>query len=170
MVPGAIIQHKTKIIGKKNMPLRKNISFAMATTIGVLFTIEDIGKHTAVKNFVNDLKHENKEIDILAFLPKGKDNHEFLFKFFTGKDFDILGRVKNPHVEEFINKPFDFLFCLDFAANLFIKNVLARSKAKCRVGNYSDTNQSQLELLVKPRAKKFEMLNTDLLHYAKTFT
>jgi len=163
------IQYKTKRAGIKNMLFRKNISFGMAKKIGVLFTIEDVGKHNAAKKFINELKSENKEIEILAFLPKGRDNHEFLYNFFTKKDYSYFGKLNNDHALEFINTPFDLLFCLDFSANIFIQNILALSKAKCRVGNYSVTHQSQLELLVKPRAQKFELLNSDLLHYAKTF-
>jgi len=170
MVTDALLQQKTKSIGEKNRGLRMSSPFAFAKRIGIVFTIEDVSKHNAVKHFIQELKNENKEVETLAFLPKGNDNHEFLFKFFTSKDFDLLGRLKNPYALEFIELPFDFLFCLDFVPNVFVNHILAQSKAKCRVGNYTDANKKQLELLIKPRAKKYELLNTDLLHYVKTFT
>lgn len=117
--------------------------------MGILFTIEDRAKHDGIKEFVKKLESEGKTVNVLAFLPEKKENFEFLFNYFTVKDISFWGNLLSNDALTFASTPFDFLYCLDEVLSPMVLNVLARSKAKCRIGNYHPGEENYFELMIE---------------------
>lgn len=127
------------------------MAFKKATSVGVLFTIEDRTKHDAVKDLVKKLEADGKAVKALAFLPEKKENFEFLFDYFTVKDISFWGILQSTDALKFSDTPFDFLYCLDEDPNVMVLNLLARSKAKCRIGKYKEENEPYYELMIESK-------------------
>lgn len=95
------------------------------------------------------LQLDGKKVTVLEYLPKQKDNYEFLFDFFTSKDLSFWGKVKSPDADRFIETPFDYLYCIDNDSNPLILHVLARSKARCRIGKFAKPFDPYFELMIE---------------------
>ncbi|MCS6973667.1 MAG: hypothetical protein NZM13_04220 [Cyclobacteriaceae bacterium] len=139
---------RTKNQLRKNKTQRSSIPFKKAERIGLLFTIEDRNKHDHIKQFIHKLEQEGKKVQAFAFLPPKKENYEFLFDFFTPQEVSFCGSIKSDHALRFADTAFDYLFCLDKNPNDYICYLLARSKARCRAGIYSEQLQPYFELMV----------------------
>lgn len=134
---------------KSNKSLRSSIPYQQALTVGILFSVEDKQKHEAIKDFIKLLEQDGKKVSVLEFLPKQKDNYEFKFDFFTIKDLSFWGKVNSPDADKFMEIPFDYLYCIDNASNPLIMHLLAKSKARCRIGKFSKEDQPFFELMIE---------------------
>jgi hypothetical protein len=144
-----ILKYKTRSLAKSNKALRTSLPYKQALSIGIVFTVEDRQKHDDIKEFVKKLEHDGKQVKVMSFLPKHKDNYEFLFDFFTEKDVSFWGSITSESANRFCELPFDFLFYLDTAPNPLVLNIIARSKAKCRVGKYWENTQALFEFMLQ---------------------
>jgi hypothetical protein len=143
------LKTKTKSLLKRNKALRANLPYKQAKTVGLIFSVEDKQKHFIIKEFIKKLEHDGKIIQVLEFLPEKHENYEFKFDFFTEKDVNFWGNITSAHAIQFSDAPFDFLFYVDMIPNTLVLHLLARSKAKCRVGAYFDEGQNYLELMIE---------------------
>ncbi|HTJ48436.1 MAG TPA: hypothetical protein VL443_03200, partial [Cyclobacteriaceae bacterium] len=77
---------KTNSYLKRNKTMRGSMPYKQAQKVGIIFSVEDKAKHDQIKEFVKRLEHDGKQVTVISFLPKKKENYEFLFDFFTDKD------------------------------------------------------------------------------------
>lgn len=140
---------RTNSLLKKSKPFRSNLSYKQARTVGILFSVEDKQKHFVIKEFIKRLEQDDKVVQVLEYMPAKHDNYEFKFDFFTEKELSFWGNITSSSANQFADAPFDFLFYIDLEPNVFVLNVLARSKAKCRVGKHFDDSQQYLELMIE---------------------
>lgn len=134
---------------KNNETLRASIPYTQARQIGIIFSVEDKQKHDDIKELVKNLEHDGKKVQVLEFLPKKKENYEFLFDFFTIQDLSFWGTINSPSAEKFSDSPFDYLFYIDKESNPLILNLLARSKARCRVGKFAESESPYYEMMIE---------------------
>jgi len=166
MVNKTLLTYKTKSLAKKNTAERTSKAYSSAEHIGILFTIEDLNKHEKIKGFIEDLEDDGKQVDVLAYLPKNKENHEFFFDFFTAKDFNFWGSITSDKIEAFASKSFDYLLYLDNTSDLIMRNLLAKSNAKCRVGKFSEENEPFCEMMINTEGS-VESLIEEIYKYTK---
>ena len=159
---------RTKTTLKKNKIIRASTSFNDAKTIGIIFSADDKFKFDCIKQFKKDLENEGKMVVVLSYLGKGKENHEFLFDFFTARDISFWGRFTSTLVKNFIAQPFDFLFAVDIKSNIYTDNILACSQAKCRVGPFRENKSQFFELMININdSKPISALINDMYHFTK---
>lgn len=144
----SFLKLKTNSFLKRNKSLRNSTPYKEVTSVGIIFTVEDKQKHDIVKDFIKKLEHDGKKVEVICFLPDKKENYEFLFDFFTEKDLTLWGNITSDNAIKFSEKPFDYLFYLDREANPLIMHLIARSKAKCRIGKHTEANRSYLEFMI----------------------
>jgi hypothetical protein len=140
---------RTNAVLKKAKAFRSNLPYKQARTVGVLFSVEDKQKHFIIKELIKKLELDEKVVQVLEYMPAKHENYEFKFDFFTEKDLSFWGNITSSSANQFADAPFDFLFYIDLEPNVFVLNVLARSKAKCRVGKYFDGGQQYMELMIE---------------------
>jgi hypothetical protein len=133
----------------KNKSQHISVPYEEAKSIGILFTVEDKGKHDTIKEFVKKFEADGKQVKVIEFLPPDKQNYEFKFNFFTEKDLSFWGKITSADAMKFADTPFDFLFYLDTEPNPLLVHLIARSKAKCRVGRSSEEGQGYFEFMVE---------------------
>lgn len=144
-----LLKFRTQSILKKSRIAHLNLPYEQAKTIGIIFTVEDKQKHFIVKEFIKKVEHDGKNVQVLEYLPAKHDNYEFRFDFFTDKDLSFWGNITSSSALQFAEAPFDFLFCIDLTPHPLILHLLARSKAKCRVGRFFDEGKLYLDLMIE---------------------
>jgi hypothetical protein len=145
------LRYNTSSQLKKNKTLRSSTAFKKAVSAGVLFTVEDRDKHDAIKEVTRKLESEGKTVKVLCFLPEKKENFEFLYDYFTAKDVSFWGQLISNDATGFANSSFDYLYCFDENPNPMVLNLLARSKAKCRIGRFVEGNEKFFELMIQSK-------------------
>ncbi len=151
---------RTEAALKKNKTARGSKPYKQATTVGVVFSVEDKQKHLDVKDFIHLLERDGKKVEVLEYLPPKKENFEFKFDFFTNKDLSFWGELNSSVANKFSDTPFDYLFHLDKESNPLILNLLARSKAQCRIGRYNEMESQYYELMIEQNGTNKGLMET----------
>lgn len=156
----SFLKYKTKAYLRGNKAIRTNLPYQQARSIGIIFTVEDKAKHDAIKDFIKHLEHDGKQVKVISYLPKNKDNYDFMFDYFTEGDLSLFGNITSSIAERFTKNQFDFLYCLDTTPNPLILNLVAKSAAKCRVGKYWENEQGFFELMIESQNETKAMIET----------
>jgi len=151
---------------KKNNFIRASIPYMQAQNIGIIFSVEDKQKHEDIKELIRHLEQDGKKVSVLEFLPKKKDNYEFLFDFFTIENLNFWGKIESSTAIRFSQTPFDYLFYIDNQSNPLILNLLAQSKARCRVGCFNELESPFFELMIEHQGAT-KMLINSIYKYTK---
>lgn len=161
---------KTKSYLKKNNVDRTNMAYGVAKSVGIIFTIEDLKKHDQIKQFIKNLENDGKQVKVLAYLPKGLQNFEFKFDFFTINELSFWGKFESSAIENFVAETFDYLFYVDHESDPLIRNILAMSKAKCRIGNNHEDNARFCEMMVQGSDQSVESMLKEMYKYTQLLT
>jgi len=153
---------------KNEKQVRRSVGYEKAQRFGVIFTAGDVRKHDFIKSFIKRLEADGKTVETLSFVGENQENHEFLFDFFSEKDFTFFGGLKSEAVRRFIETPFDYLFHVDMEPNAYAEYVMAKSAALCRVGYYRERKNIAYEMMVKTKEHNIEELINQLYHYTSS--
>lgn len=166
-----ILRIFTRFLFKNIIIERSNIGLTKAVTIGVLYTYEEPAKHEVMQRFIRDLKNLDKKVSVLCYTT-GKDGvHQssHLLYAFGHKAISIFGKVDSDRVKKFIETSFDYLFHVDLDSNPVLDYIVAKNKAKCRVGHFDPLRRNLFEVMVKvSRTRPIEdakRLTSQILHY-----
>jgi hypothetical protein len=165
----SFLKYKTDAYLKRNKAIRTSLPYKQALNVGIIFSVEDKGKHDEIKDFVKHLEQDGKHVKVMCFLPKNKDNYEFMFDFFTEKDLSFWGNITSSIASQFAETSFDFLYYLDTTPNPLILNLIARSKAKCRVGKFWEEGQPYFEMMIESKNGVHSLIET-MYKYTKSLT
>ncbi|MCR9253441.1 MAG: hypothetical protein NXI20_23705 [bacterium] len=168
MLGKAIIKYHTKSALKNNRAKRQNISFPEAKEVGILHTYIDAKALEDVYGFFDLLENQGKKVSVIILKDK---KQELKVPEFTLVDFQELSNVGkwSDSVQKFFNSQFDYLFHLDLEGSKLTDNILANSKAKCRVGKFVDEKQEFYELMVRPEADDLHKLIQQIYQLIKRF-
>lgn len=145
-----LLPYRIRKARKANKVNRNGQNYSKAKRLGLLFTMNKLDDYEAIRRFEKKLKGEGKQLSVLSFLPKQVENFDFHYDIFSGEDFSKTAKPVAENVNTFINENFDFLLCLDCDPNLYLKYILAASKAAYRIGCYGEQDDSQyFELMVR---------------------
>lgn len=156
----SLLKRKTRSYLKKNKSIRVSLPYKQAISVGVIFSVEDKPKHDEIKDFVKRLEQDGKHVVVMSFLPKNKDNYEFMYDFFTDKDLTFWGNLTSGSALKFADMQFDFLYYIDTTPNPYVLNVIARSKAKCRVGKFWENGESFFEMMIENKNGTHSLIDT----------
>lgn len=143
-------KYKTSKAQKENYRLRKSADYASANQLGIVFHNNEQSKIDAADKLSTLLRMDGKRVKLIAYEPKTAIKH-LPYETFTKKNFDFWGKMSGKHLLDFVNTDFDFLICLDEHPNQYILSLLANSKAKCRIGRFSEDNQPTFEMLIEDK-------------------
>ena len=144
-----LLKYKTRAFLKKNKTLRHNEAYQKAVSFCVIFTVQDRQKHDQIKSFIRKLEQDGKKVKALAYLPPNQENYEFMFDFFTYREISFWGNITATSALDFAETPFDYLIYLDTTPNDLILNLVAKSKAKCRIGKYWEHGGPYFEMMIE---------------------
>lgn len=159
-----LLRYKTQSFLKKNKTARYSEAYKQAKSVGIIFTVEDRKKHDQIKNLIRKLEHDGKQVKALGYLPPDQENYEFLFDFFTFREVSMWGSITATSALKFADTPFDFLIYLDTKPNEYILNLVAKSKAKCRIGKFWDEAEPYFEMMIESHGDSRALID-DLYKY-----
>ena len=152
----ALKQRIAKAI-KQNKATRKTPNFHEAKEIGLLFYTESPDQFEEMNLFYRLLKNEGKKVEALTFFVLKNDSpYNFPYHFITEADITWDGKINSDNASLFIEKKFDFLFCVCTKHLLVFDYLLAKSQAYCRVGSFQDSAIDFFELLVAAETSQTE--------------
>lgn len=143
------LKYKTNCYLRKNKTLRYSAAYEQAVSIGVIFSVENREKHDDIKELIRKLEQDGKKVKVMTYLPPNQENYEFLFDFFTKRQISFWGNITATSAQDFAETPFDFLIYLDYKQNPLILNLIAKSKARCRIGKYWKDAQPYFEMMIE---------------------
>ena len=158
---------KTSSSLKSKSVIRSANGFADALSIGILFTYSDNHNFGLVKEMIEKLEIEGKKVDSISFIEKMEEADIHKFPFFNIDDKDFWGNWNKPMVTNFMEIPFDYLLSLDLNTNIATQNILASSKAKCRVGRYEEGISDYFEMMIDHKENDYEKYLDQVYHYIK---
>ncbi len=144
-----LLRMRTHRALKRNSSLRINLPYKQAQNIGIMFSVEDKQKHLDIKEFIHHLEQDGKRVQVLEYLPLKKENYEFKFDFFTIKDLSFWGKIDSEQASKFSETAFDYLFYIDCELNPLALYLLATSKARCRVGRFTENENPFFEMMIE---------------------
>jgi hypothetical protein len=160
------LQMRTNAALKKNAVLRASVPYKHAQSIGIIFSVEDKQKHDDIKDLVRHFELDGKKVSVLEFLPKKKDNYEFLYDFFSLNDLSFWGNIHSEKAVRFSQTPFDYLYYIDNESNPLVLNLLAKSKAHCRVGRFAEDESHFFELMIEHKGNTKALISS-MYNYTK---
>lgn len=160
------LKMRTETALKKNKSNRSSKPYKQASSIGVIFSVEDKQKHEDIKEFIHHLEADGKKVTVLEYLPAKKENHEFKFDFFTIEELSFWGNLNSAIVTKFMEISFDYLFYIDKVSNPLILYILAQSKAACRIGKFNQEERQYFEFMIEQNGTNKGLIDT-MLNYIR---
>ena len=133
-------------------PVAKNL--AQSVKVGILYMATDEQAQTQVRNYVKKIK---EDLGITRVMALGfYDEKELPHYLHTKLNFDAfclkdLNWYRIPHgnvVQNFIAEEYDVLIDLTLRDHLPLQYIMAKSKARFKVGRLSDANAHFLDMMI----------------------
>jgi hypothetical protein len=139
-IGGLYLRHKVKGFQRR----REMKNYSSSSTIGILFEATNKEDFKPVKDFLSYLTKLGLKVFIIGYIDKNKVDDFYLarkgFNFISKKDLNWLCMPSVPFVDDFIEMELDILLDLTNGDIFPIKTITTRSKALCKVGKYTKTN------------------------------
>ncbi|MEN8250399.1 MAG: hypothetical protein ABFS32_15805 [Bacteroidota bacterium] len=153
------LKYRTKKAEKSGKDLRKSVGYSQAENIGILYYNNDHNKIDAAEKLSTLIKMDGKKVKVIAYEKKSTVKH-LPYDTFTKENFSFWGTLIGKPINDFVDLSFDFVICLDRQPNIFLQNILATSKAKCRIGRYKKDNQQLFEMLIEEKKPGNDWVNS----------
>jgi hypothetical protein len=132
----------------------KVTNFAQSISVGLIYKERNESHYILVKQYVKYLKEEHgiREVLAMAYIP-GKEipfwqTHKLEFDFFCKNDLDWRLKPASREVENFIAKDYDILIDLTLDTEPSLMYVLAKSRARFKVGAWNAGKSDLLDLMI----------------------
>ncbi|MDG1476186.1 MAG: hypothetical protein P8Q14_03495 [Vicingaceae bacterium] len=151
----------------------KAFSLEGATTVGVLYNATNRAEAETVKNFIQYLKEERKEVVSLGYIASKEVSEQInpilSYTFFDQNDLSKNMVPKGSDVTNFINKPFSILIDLNIKNDCFpLEYISSLSLAKFKVGANGTYRDNDCDLTIDiSENKKVEYLIIQIKYYLK---
>lgn len=147
---------------------RKTIGFGEAKSVGLLFNYEDAQSAGHIRIIADKLKENGKKVKILGFTPKPLDPPPVSMHCFSRKDFSLFGKNTHPDAIAFSENAFDYLMYFGSFPCPELEQILATSKACCRMGAHQNGATPYLELMIEgPNANQWQKLYQEINTYTQ---
>jgi hypothetical protein len=140
IIKSAIGQYTVRKKAKNLIRQKRYYNFESAKSIGIIFDATNTDNYSGARFLSKYLNERKIKCNSLGFLkPHDISDESSLsllsgFSFFSEKDFNIFGNIKNPLVQQFCKNQFNILIDLHTKSNYFIEAIVALSDASMKVG------------------------------------
>lgn len=145
-----LLKYRTKK-SLKNSKSRSVVPFSKAQNIGIIVSKLNENEIFVINEFIDKISNEGKKVSIITY-DNRKENPQLTqpYDIITKKDITWNGKFKDDSIKKFIKTEFDYLISLNTSSILPLDNIIAGSKAKCRIGLYRETKNNMFELIINP--------------------
>lgn len=133
-------------------PIARNI--ALSRKVAIVYVVEDEAGHNQVRNYVKRLKEELGLSNIMAL---GYCDEKVLPHYLHAKlNFDALSQKdlnwyripQGNTVENFMAEEYEIIIDLTLQDRLPVQYIMAKSRARFKVGRYSESNKKILDMMI----------------------
>ncbi len=136
-----------KVVREKRMTHPSN-----AKTIGIIYNVGEEKDYLIITNFAGRLQNEIKEVRTLGWVNLKEPPHycypRLMFDYITKKNINWFNKPSGDKINDFIEKDFDILLNIDTTHNPALTYATALSKAKLKVGVFSEKNKDYFDLMI----------------------
>lgn len=156
----------------KNPTRRMSPGYKEAKSILLFFTSGGNQKIALLKGLQNKMEKEGKNVVCMYLLLRDEDKPDVHMDDGMEKleplDFSLFGDIEKQEVKEILNKEFDYMIHADMDSSIYADLVMAKCKAKCRIGRYFEGHETQYDMMVKvTEESKLTYLLDQIYHYTK---
>ena len=84
------------------------------------------------------------------------------------EEFAFFGKIESEQVKILLEEEFDFMIHADVESNIYTDIIMAKAKARCRIGNYTEEKSNLYEMMIDiPGKKTTKFLMDQVYHYIK---
>jgi len=143
-----------------------------ASSIGLLMNISDETDMRKITKFEKFLKEQFgiKKVFALGYYDNKKEEPNFLrssisFDCLQRKDLSWNGAPSGAIYDNFVSEKYDILIDLTNYFNVPLRFVLLRSKAKFKIGKFSEESTPYYDMMIDFEKDDFEEYANQLVHY-----
>ena len=162
----------------KSVSIKKNIALILkqrlrdfksskVQSVGIIFDYEAFHDYDFFHDLLKDLGIRKNNIRFIAKINSEKKQPNSWDAFFSSKDFDWLGKHKNPEIDEFIEQPFDVLISYYKKQTLELNLITALSKANFKIGLNNEDDRLH-DFIIEVDPLKTAIFKTELIKYLTT--
>jgi hypothetical protein len=157
---------------KKNLARRVSSGYAEAKSVLLFFTSGGNQKIALLKGLQNKMEKEGKKVACMYLLLRDEDKPDVHMDDGMERlepiDFSLFGEIEKPEVKKLLNEEFDYMIHADMDSSIYSDLVMAKSKAKCRIGKYFEGHENQYDMMVKVSDEsKINHLIDQIYYYTK---
>ena len=146
------------------------VNLSIAEKVGVLFNPANKEELAVVKGFLGFLTKLEIKVFPLAFLDSKRNNIETVLEkhinFVEKKDFNWYHKPLSPKLIDFIRKDFDILINLSLRNSMAVNYIVAKSKARFKVGKYFENLETYCDLMIDvTKSDNLPYLIEQISHY-----
>jgi len=139
-------------------PIARNL--AMARKVAIVYVVEDEATHNHVRNYVKRVK---EELGISMIMALGYSDQKVMPHFLHAKlNFDAiclkdLNWYRIPQgntVQNFMAEEYEVIIDLTLEDRLPIQYIMAKSRARFKVGRFSESNKRILDMMIDMAGSK----------------
>lgn len=150
-------------------------NFDRARSVAIIYREKGESFFILVKQYVKYLKAEQgiREVLAMAYIENEKDVphyhlHRLQYDYFTGKELSFYMEPKCEQVANFVLNDFDILIDLEKDPPLPLRFLVQASKARFKVGYFSEQHQFLYDMMLKTDANAtFDEYIKQVNHYLK---
>ncbi|MEM9417407.1 MAG: hypothetical protein AAF963_03590 [Bacteroidota bacterium] len=161
----------TKRLIKARQATYAHVGFDQAQSIGILYSGDSAQKQEVVQQLATQLKQQGKRVTMLRYVEDSKQVTNWSTPTVTRRDIRFGGEIAYSEAKIFVDTPFDYLYHVDWDGHSVLDYLLAKSKAKCRVGHYVAARAGLFEIMVslakQPDSRELTDLTAQMLHYTQ---
>lgn len=154
---------------------KKFSSFEKSRTIGIIYKVGEEKDQIEFSAFVSKIQLKKKEVKALGII-KYKDIPHYCYPklsydYVTTRNINLIKKPTGDKVTDFINKDFDILINFDTTDDPTLNYIAAFSKAKCKVGVFSETYKDIYDMMINIETDcSFNELSEHYLKYLNMFS
>lgn len=148
----------------KSLLCRDNIN-----SIGIIVNEGSNFNFEMLKELQRQVELKSENFNVLTCKKESNENYnEFRGVSFYEKQFNWSGVLKSKQVNEFLDKSFDMLIDYTNVDTVYKKYLIAKSKAKFKVG-LANVDDRLYDFMIVVKNENIEIFNKELVKYLKIF-
>jgi hypothetical protein len=128
------------------------IKLTEAKKVGLVFDATDKEVFETIRKFIQQVKEYSKGIHAIGYVDeKITPNYSYIktdIDLFNKKELKNLYQPLSPYIKTFIEDEKDILIDANILGKLPLKYIAAASRAKCKVGMHTASNESMHDVLL----------------------
>lgn len=145
---------------KKNPPSR-------IKSVGALADIDLFRNYDFTRKLIESFELAPNQVQVALIDPTGKNQNTLdAPEAFGEESFGLYGKVKNPSLEEFVDKEFDLLVNYSGTDWVFSEVILSRSRARLKAGFEGDAGGWQ-DIAINIPGNKMDTFHEELVKYLR---